>query len=55
MGDCAPNMLEMVLLVRDRELISRQSQTWGCCPDLGWKVVRIHIPTTHGKVLWSCR
>ena len=31
------------------------SQTWGCCPDLGWKVVRIHIPTTHGKVLWSCR
>ena len=31
--------------VRGRDLIGRQSQTWGRFPDVGWKVVSAHVST----------
>lgn len=29
--------------VRDRDLVGRQSQTWVCFHDVGWKVVSAHV------------
>ncbi|MCZ6872651.1 MAG: DUF3225 domain-containing protein [bacterium] len=38
--------------VRGQDLIGRQSQTWICFPDQGWKVISAHVSTTDGKSLW---
>ena len=38
--------------VRGQDLIGRQSQTWVCFPDQGWKVISAHVSTTDGKSLW---
>lgn len=40
---CASVMSEIELIGEGRARQSRQSQTWICFPDLGWRVVAAHV------------
>lgn len=38
--------------VRGKDVVGRQSQTWVRFPDLGWKVIAVHVSTMDGVRLW---
>ncbi len=44
--------VNLEFMVRGRDLIGRQSQTWVRFPDVGWKVVSAHVSTVNETPLW---
>ena len=45
-------VVNLEFVVRGRDLVGRQSQTWVRFPDLGWKVVAAHVSTVNDGPLW---